>query len=403
MSAGHDTTVVVHGKLQYLDALRGWAILLVMAMHASMGPYALRDLDIFQSNWLPQETLDLPVGLSKLAWVGNLGVQLFFVVSAFSLTLSSASRIRSGGDSVMAFAIRRCCRIVPAFYLAIVAYTWAYGFRLPTATAEPIRARDIVLTALFLEGLAPKYGSSVVPGGWSIAEEMTFYCLLPLILSRCSTVRGMLRMSIAALVLCQLAMILSGSDGVAGSAEYYSFPSQFVVFCFGITACRLVLTGGAGFLGSVPGPFIGAGAILTFLEMIVLFPYHIVPAWLVQTHVIFAALAALLCILLHFRPTRLLVNPVTAAIGRVSFSMYLIHFALLAPSFRLAAILLGPPGDRGSDTTFFIVSLLILTVICFILSQITFHLTEDPGIRFGAWLVRVRNATRLAAGQVPPA
>ena len=183
---------------------------------------------------------------------------------------------------------------------------------------------------------------------------------------------------------------------------YYWFPSQFVVFCFGIAACRLVLTGGNGFFGSIPGSLVRAGAVLTFLAMIILFPYHIVPVWLVQAHVIFAALASLLCILLHFQPTRLLVNPVTAAIGRVSFSMYLIHFALLAPSFRLAATLLGPPGGGGTDTAFFILSLLLLIASSFILSQITFHLIEDPGVRLGAWLIRLRNATRPTADQIPP-
>jgi peptidoglycan/LPS O-acetylase OafA/YrhL len=400
MPTGQSTTVVVQGKLQYLDALRGWAILLVIATHAAMGPYALRDLDLFQSNWRPQEVLALPIGLSKLGWVGNLGVQLFFVVSAFSLTLSYASRQRSGSNSIMAFAIRRCFRIVPAFYLAIAGYTWAYGFRLPTAAADPIGARDIVQTALFLQALAPNFTKSVVPGGWSIAEEMTFYCLLPVILSRCTTVSSILTLNFAALVLCQLVMIQTDSNGATGSPVYYWFPSQLVVFCCGITACRVVLAGRTEFLGSLPAPLGSAGAVLTFLVMVILFPYHIVPVWLVQTHVIFSAFASLLCILLHFRSARLLVNPVTAAIGRVSFSMYLLHFALLAPAFRLAANLVGRPG-AGTDTAFFISTLLFLTAGSFILSQITFHLIEDPGIRLGALLIRNRNVAQTIADQMP--
>ncbi len=303
----------------------------------------------------------------------------------------------------MAFAIRRCFRIVPAFYLAIIAYTWLYGFRLPTDTAAPIGARDIAFTALFLQGLAPNFASSVVPGGWSIAEEMTFYCLLPAILSRCVTVRAVLTLSFAALLLCQLVMILNASNGAAGSPVYYWFPTQFVVFCFGITACRLIEAGRAEFLGSLPGPLIRGGALLTFLFMVVLFPYRIVPVWLLQTHVVFAALASLLCILLHFQPTPLLVNPVTAAIGRVSFSMYLVHFALLMPSFRLAAIVLGPPGGGGSDFAFCILTLLFLVAGSFILSEVTFHLIEDPGIRLGALLMRRRNHGGQVAGQVPPA
>ena len=39
----------------------------------------------------------------------------------------------------------------------------------------------VPLTALFLNGYHPEMVTSVVPGGWSIVVEMTFYLVLPLL------------------------------------------------------------------------------------------------------------------------------------------------------------------------------------------------------------------------------
>ena len=39
----------------------------------------------------------------------------------------------------------------------------------------------MILTALFLHGWHPETINSVVPGGWSIAAETSFYLLLPLL------------------------------------------------------------------------------------------------------------------------------------------------------------------------------------------------------------------------------
>ena len=61
-------------KLQYIDALRGWAILAVLAVHCS--------------TWVRP---DHPL-LWSIASKGAVGVQLFYLVSAFTLLLSANAR-----------------------------------------------------------------------------------------------------------------------------------------------------------------------------------------------------------------------------------------------------------------------------------------------------------------------
>jgi exopolysaccharide production protein ExoZ len=84
--------------LDYIDALRGYAILGVIAVHATVAAPGLE--------W----------PLRLVAEQGARGVQLFFLVSALTLMLSWRER----GDGLMPFYIRRIFRIGPMFWLAMV-------------------------------------------------------------------------------------------------------------------------------------------------------------------------------------------------------------------------------------------------------------------------------------------
>lgn len=57
-------------RFDYIDALRGVAILMVIAVHSS------------------QSVTNLPALVSKVASYGQMGVQLFFVLSAITLCYS---------------------------------------------------------------------------------------------------------------------------------------------------------------------------------------------------------------------------------------------------------------------------------------------------------------------------
>lgn len=129
--------------LAYIDALRGYAILGVIATHAA-GP-------------------ELAWPLRLVTDQGARGVQLFFVVSA--LTLSWRER----HDGVVPFYIRRFFRIAPMFWLAIVFFPivdhLAPAIRLwpPLTVSWP----DILATVTFTHGFflhPPSTASSPADG-----------------------------------------------------------------------------------------------------------------------------------------------------------------------------------------------------------------------------------------------
>jgi exopolysaccharide production protein ExoZ len=152
-----------HPRLSTYDFLRGIAITGVVAVHTSQ---------YFPSGI---EAFDLFCGL------GRFGVQLFFLVSA--LTMCHMWQLRSSESRpIQKFYIRRFFRIAPLFWLAIPTYLLINGVSKNYWAPEGIKLKEILLTATFTHGFWPSSITSVVPGGWSIAVEMTFYLIFPFLI-----------------------------------------------------------------------------------------------------------------------------------------------------------------------------------------------------------------------------
>ena len=98
------------GKLDYVDALRGMAILAVVLVHCDQ-----HGTNVF------------PTIFHSIFSNGAMGVQLFYVRSAFTLFRSCDRR---GGRELYPnrnFFIRRFFRIAPMYWLGIAYYLWQNG------------------------------------------------------------------------------------------------------------------------------------------------------------------------------------------------------------------------------------------------------------------------------------
>ena len=146
-----------------LDTLRGVAILAVLAVHTNQAVSSgIRQVD-------------------TLLGFGRFGVQLFFLVSAFTMCYMWHERAGES-ERLRKFYIRRVLRIAPMFWLAIPTYLLLYGSGTSYWSPQGISALDIALTASFLHGWWPPSINAIVPGGWSIAVEMMFYLLFPFVI-----------------------------------------------------------------------------------------------------------------------------------------------------------------------------------------------------------------------------
>ena len=201
-----------HGVLPYMptvDGLRGIAILLVLWSHA---PFLFRQLPEFsdqQTPWMLGQFWRMSLG-------GWLGVDLFFVVSGFLITLILI-RVKEGAGSLLAFWGRRALRILPLALLYLVALSVV----LPRFEEWPWYAFYLGNIHIAIYGWQP----TAIMLLWSLAIEEQFYLFWPFLVRMCN-VRHVLWWSIGFIVTAPFirALTLSMAD----------YPATYV-----LTFCRL--------------------------------------------------------------------------------------------------------------------------------------------------------------------
>lgn len=356
-------------RIDWLDALRGWAVLGVVCVHT--GPVAhIRGI------------------ASSVSSAGQYGVQLFFLVSALTISRTYESHIARSGKhlrSQAAWLLKRLFRIAPLYYLAAVFY--------PLEEYAILRAShgryggithlaNVAANFLFLHTWIPSANNSVVPGGWSIGVEMFFYLLVPLIWlaeSRWMRVSILIAGSVAGLTVTLLtSRLLTGSTYVTNDTYlYYWFPSQAPVIAIGLIlyclAGKRLWTESrdrwswvyfAGFLACLPPALI----LGTSGELAPVF-----------ASTVFGCGFAFLVLSLRGSLHKVVVNPVAVALGRISFSVYILHFFVLdcIRTFMQVAHV-----DRTGGWAFPIV-LAVALILTSGIAIVTKRLVEDPGNRFG--------------------
>ncbi|MDR2627233.1 MAG: acyltransferase, partial [Dysgonamonadaceae bacterium] len=216
----------------YVDALRGLAILCVIMIHT--GQFG---------------TMNIPNAFANIIWNGAIGVQLFYLASAFTLFLSMKSRVSKEYNSTKNFFIRRFFRIAPLYYLAIVYYLWQNGFgaRYWLGDATQISTANILSNVFFFHGFNPYWINSLVPGGWSIAVEMMFYTILPFLFSKIKNINHAFNFYIITILIMAFLQIFLNKINPTSSdylwEAYLSFylPNQLPVFALGIIAYFIII------------------------------------------------------------------------------------------------------------------------------------------------------------------
>ena len=365
----------------YIDALRGYAILAVMAVHAATAA----------PDW---------TGVGRtIVNQGARGVQLFFVASALTLMMSWHAR----NDGAIRFYIRRVFRIAPMFWLGIGFFLWRDGWGPRYFAPNGIGAEHVILSAAFQQGWHPEFINSIVHGGWSIAVEMTFYLIFPLLML---IIRGWVS-ALGSLVLAVLAApaiwlifwSMRGSlwpglpDYLVATFLTLWFPSQLPVFLVGFVLFFAV----RDYLGKLPVP---AARLMLCVSLAAILALTISPLSTGRFEVLSFSLYAICFGVFAFcagsGASKWLVSAPVRYIGKVSFSAYLWHFVILASIESIAAVGLYPFQSAGSHGFLFFCGffpyLVAATVLC---SSVTYYLIEKPFIDWGNRLLNPAGKRRL--------
>lgn len=149
-------------------------------------------------------------GLMGRLWArGDFGVAIFFALSGFLLHRGLLRDGTSRRLDVAGYTLRRAARILPAYWLTLLAVVIA---------AHP-PTRDALIHAAGLQiywkdAWIPAFGQS-----WSISTEIAFYAVLPLAVLALRPLRRRGN-ALPLLVLSLLALVLTLTSGIGGGADF---------------------------------------------------------------------------------------------------------------------------------------------------------------------------------------
>jgi peptidoglycan/LPS O-acetylase OafA/YrhL len=349
-------------KLEGLNALRGWAAVLIVIFHVQ-GIHGLK----------------LPAEMGFITRYFGLGVPLFFVISAYSLFLSTRSRVGTEGW-LSAYAIRRIMRIAPLFYVTALFYI----VYIPIQFGVYNSLESIISTLSFLFNLIPGKHESMIWAGWTVGVEMLFYLVLPYLFIFVRNVPTSIAATFLSIVFSAVLYKFYSTNNYPPGYAYMSFLSSLGVFMYGVAGYfifnsarsnpRKNLIGSVLFIISL----IGAMALVYLEDKLIGIVGNRSLLWGAD----FSLLITAQCL----KPVFPITNRYAAYLGNLSFGVYLCHPPLV---YMLKPIYLALYGSMSEGFAFGLAVILTLTLLIPV-AAVANRLIEKPGIRFGEWLIAKR-------------
>ena len=331
-------------RLKWVDSCRGMAILLVIIVHVGQ--------------LFPNSTINFISSFAKN------GVQMFFIISGYTLFKSIEN---NKNKSFKPFIIKRFFRIAPMYYLSAIYYC--------VISTETINIKYLIINVLFLNQFYLPAFNYIPPGGWSIATEMTFYLFIPFLFKKINSLNNSL-------------VYLAGSLTVSISLN------MAIYYFMKLYLARTYYISDSLFINNIPTLFLGIllyylvrenkitlKSIYSFLIAIVLFLYLIskpfsnnynniykLPNNIINYTYSFSLVVFLLIIGIYKLNQNSKIMISLQKIGKISFSIYLVHFTIISLIRNHINI------NYNSIGFTFILIFLIVTFVSYNLSKITYKI-----------------------------
>ena len=340
-------------RFAVLDVLRTAAILLVLARHG-LRPFWQNPDEPF----LPVGPLDLGAPLLN----GWIGVDLFFVLSGFLiaqqlLPVFDSARNRKSGT--LKYFKKRFFRIAPAYYFVLTLVCLGVFAGYPSFNPESAFGWRYVYHLLFLNDYFP---SDILVVFWSLAIEMKFYLLAPLLLWLLRNENAMTKCAaLGALVIAViLVRLVTDQTGLVTSYESYfvHLRNKFHLSLDGLLGGMIcaVLWRDAGIRNFLKGRNVSAALLAAgfFIFLTLVFPAPLVDVDISFFDKIF--LPTVLALGFSFIMLGALGRwstwengwSFTRYIALISYSLYLVHMLFLAPALVIGEMMFHPVTLTGA-------------------------------------------------------
>lgn len=320
--------------------------------------------------------------LPEFAFLGHLGVCLFFAISGFVMILSVD---RDPAPSAVTFSLRRVCRVVPLYWLmtSVKLGTLLVGASVTVTTAVSTSA--VIRSYLFLpthnaEGrLEPLWTV-----GWTLVFEMAFYALVALALAlRVDPVR----FTTPVLIVVACSALIRPAEGPA----VWFFANTIVLyFAAGMAIARFVRHRSSWLLAA---QLVGLAVVATVVSNVRQAATGSSTVDVTPMAVVLGVAAVLLVTVVTEDRVGVRTPRWLVALGVASYALYLTH-PLFGPAVPTALRLLGLSGAPV------LVAVLVTVAVPVALSPLVSRFIERPLSRLaGRTLLRERTAPRLTPGR----
>ncbi len=360
--------------LPNLNTVRALAALMVIVSHIE------RKMGIFN--------LPITIPLTKL---GSIGVTLFFSLSGFLITyLLLLEKEKFSIIKVKDFYIRRFLRIWPLYFLVLLFVYWIIPFILPdyyNSEIERFGAKSIILNILFLTNLTIvlKLTPLIISVIWSIGIEEQFYLFWPWVVKSKNRIRWIIFIILLMPVLKILCLILSGHSPyyrvIYEILSHTRFDSMAMGGLFGILAFKKSLN---IFKFKINDYFFMSKKVqlvlyLTTLTLLLL-SFKSSAAFNLYNYQILPILFSAILLNLINGDTSIinLENKVTNYLGKISYSLYLLHIIVFYFIFPILKELFR--GVNSYITVFSIYTIAVFASILF--ASLSYELIEKRFLKY---------------------
>lgn len=316
---------------------------------------------------------------------GGTAVGLFFALSGFLIADICAREVRNI-NSALAFITRRIFRVFPLMLADLFVLAIGYSFFYKDLASDFWSSIWGLLTMTHMPNSFIGIGVGVL---WTLQVEMAFYILAPVLVLLFGKIRGLALLSITLLGTSLFSAISINLNELTSLGK--SFQSVPILYwggalSFGVFVSLFFRDGrrpNSEFLKSKYFSWMLFG--LSIVGICFLFAWRSQNDSLWQVQVLVAAAFGAILIYSWKINDKLIVIKGLPFIGRISFSIYLVH-AVLADFFHYLHVSFGMP--------LLTLNPLVFAPLVIFISYFSFRLIELPGMKMGAWLARKISSTK---------